>query len=213
MSTISAISRIKRRAVAGLVAGFAVLGLALGMSVAGATPAFAHDELVGYTVEADPGTGAARTLVFSFSNEIMNVGSELRVESADGKSLNDGPTEIKGRDVRQGLVAELPEGVASVVWRVVSSDGHPISGEYSLTVAADGSAVLGDAAQNAHDDDHDAANHDADDHSAAAEDGSDSATTGTEVPVLAVVGLTAGIALVVTSIILMVRRERNRRKF
>jgi copper resistance protein C len=48
---------------------------------------------------------------------------------------SDGPAVVDGTTVTQALTGEAT-GAIGVVWRVVSSDGHPVSGEYSFTVTA-----------------------------------------------------------------------------
>lgn len=131
-----------RRAVLGAAALLAALLAATGLALWQASPALAHDELVGYSVEADVSTGTARSLTLSFSDEIMDVGTEIVVTGPDGTDGTDGAPEVSGRDVTQHLAAPLAEGEYDVAWRVVSSDGHPIQGALLLTIAADGDAVL-----------------------------------------------------------------------
>lgn len=103
-----------------------------------ATPAFAHDELVG----TDPASGAAvdalpAQLTLTFSGELIAQEGATAVEVTDaaGASLADGAPVIQANVVTQTLTGEA-SGAIRVLWKVVSSDGHPISGEYSFTVNA-----------------------------------------------------------------------------
>lgn len=139
-------ARARPRARGLTAVGAAALLAGVGL-FAGASPALAHDELVGYTVETDTADGTARALTLRFSNEIMEVGTEIIVTGPDGAdtSFADGAPTVAGRDVTQALDTPLPAGNLAVAWRVVSSDGHPISGALSLLVAADGTATVGAA--------------------------------------------------------------------
>lgn len=126
-------SRSRIRLLATAAAAFLV---AAGIAVA--APAHAHDELIssdpaaGTTLEAMP---AALTLTFSGEISPEPGATELAVTDAAGTSLADGEPEIEGTVVTQPLVDDA-SGAITVLWKVVSSDGHPISGELSFTVDA-----------------------------------------------------------------------------
>lgn len=115
----------------------------LGMVLAGAaTPAFAHDELVG----ALPADGAQvdalpAELALTFSGVLLDEpgATEVVVTDAGGASLTGGDPVLDGTKLTQPLTGSA-EGTVTVIWRVVSSDGHPVSGEYSFTVGS-GDAV------------------------------------------------------------------------
>ncbi|WP_298807001.1 copper resistance CopC family protein [uncultured Pseudokineococcus sp.] len=122
----------------GRAAGAAVGVLAAGLVVVGAPAASAHDRLVG----SDPESGAVldavpAEAVLTFSSEVQELGTVLELQAADGSSIA-GETAVAGRDVSVPLPSDLPSGEYAVVYRVTSSDGHPISGEipFSLEVAA-----------------------------------------------------------------------------
>lgn len=149
-------ARPSARLAALAVTAFAAIGLSLGS----AAPALAHDELVGYSVEADVATGAAKAITLSFNNDIMDVGTEILVTGPSGSDATDGAPIVTGRDVRQPLAAPLAAGDYDVVWRVVSSDGHPIQGAFALLVSETGEGTLsvaGDSGEEEHehgDEDH-----------------------------------------------------------
>lgn len=101
-------------------------------------PASAHDDLLesspaaGSTVETLP---SELTLTFS-ANLIDGDGStEVVVTDAAGTSVTDGPATVNGSQVVQPLVAEADAGDYRVIWKVVSSDGHATSKEFSFSVA------------------------------------------------------------------------------
>ena len=59
----------------------------------------------------------------------------VEVIAPDGQNIaTDAPSE-DGTSITQHLAPNPPAGLFTVRWKVVSSDGHPISGEYTYTVA------------------------------------------------------------------------------
>jgi len=192
------------------VAAAALLGLA-GL-FAGSSPALAHDELVGYSVEVDVADGRATALALHFSNEIMDVGTEIAITGPDGEDLTDGAPTIAGRDVTQPLKHPLPEGDLAVAWRVVSSDGHPISGELTILSAADGTATVGPAGEEEHEHAEEGHAEDGHDHAEDAQEPAESVAGNGDSPVVtgvivAVVTL-AAIAAVAAVVIGTGRRRR-----
>jgi methionine-rich copper-binding protein CopC len=112
--------------------------LALGIVWATAVPASAHDELVSSTPAAGTSVDVLPAqLVLTFSAELLSDGSSTVVQVTDesGASVTDAAPVVQGSTVTQSL-AGTATGDVSVLWRVVSSDGHPISGEFAFDVAA-----------------------------------------------------------------------------
>jgi methionine-rich copper-binding protein CopC len=112
--------------------------LAAASLVFSASAARAHDELVssdpasGATLEALP---AALTLTFSGELFAGEGATEIAVTDAAGTSLVAGSPTVDDNVVTQPIAGSA-SGAVRVVWKVVSSDGHPISGEYSFAVEA-----------------------------------------------------------------------------
>ncbi|MDF2554855.1 MAG: uncharacterized protein K0R60_750 [Microbacterium sp.] len=134
MTASASASRV-RRAAAAVLAGLALL---VGATLATAVPASAHDALV----SSDPADGATldalpAQLVLTYSAELLSDGSSTVVQVTDetGATVTDAAPVVEGSTVTQSLTGD-PEGRISVAWRVVSSDGHPISGEFAFEVAA-----------------------------------------------------------------------------
>ena len=120
-----------------LIAAATAVLIAVGGLLA-AAPASAHDELV----SSDPAADAAietlpAQLTLTFSRELAPDpgATELSVTDAAGTSLGDGEPSVDGTVVTQPL-AGAASGVVTLLWKVVSSDGHPISGELAFTVTA-----------------------------------------------------------------------------
>ncbi|MGZ8804730.1 MAG: copper resistance CopC family protein [Microbacterium sp.] len=103
-----------------------------------ATPASAHDELTSSDPAADAALEALPAqLTLTFSGELTAEpgATQLQVTDAGDTTLADGDPVVEGTTVTQPLTGAA-SGVVTVLWKVVSSDGHPISGEFGFTVAA-----------------------------------------------------------------------------
>lgn len=115
----------------------AALLVAFGIVLTAASPAQAHDELLGSDPAADSSLDALPAqLTLTFSAEIADDdgASVVEVTDATGASLADGAPTVQDNVLTQPLTGEA-SGAVTVLWKVVSSDGHPISGEFSFTVA------------------------------------------------------------------------------
>jgi methionine-rich copper-binding protein CopC len=138
-----------RSVAAGVALAVAVLGLS-------ATPAFAHNYVVGTTPAADavvteqPGTVAITTNdnLLDLSGE--GAGSAIQVSGptdapryyGDGCATVAGPT--VSTEVQLGAAGEY-----TVVWQTVSTDGHPISDTFTFTWQPDATQELADGAADA----------------------------------------------------------------
>ncbi|MWV57530.1 copper resistance CopC family protein [Rathayibacter sp. VKM Ac-2754] len=106
-------------------------------SVAVATPASAHNYLVSSTPAADSTvTEQPETLSLTTNDDLLVLGTDgsaaaLRVVGPDGLFYGDGCVTVRGPEASMPL--ELgAAGSYEVTWQVVSTDGHPVSGEYSF---------------------------------------------------------------------------------
>lgn len=125
-------------------AGLAPL-LALLVAVAllfGAQPASAHDELL----DATPADGATLEVApeqaqLTFSGEVQQLGTQFELQDAGGAAVElPGDFTLDGTRVTQPL-PELAAGAYQLNWRVVSEDGHPVSGTISFTIGAPAGAA------------------------------------------------------------------------
>ncbi|CAN5502575.1 copper resistance protein CopC [soil metagenome] len=103
----------------------------------------AHDELI----ESTPADGvelqaAPEDILLEFSGDIAPVGTVVKIEGPSGE-VTDGEPHVEGTEVAQLMQADTPPGDYAVTWRVTSSDGHPISGEFSYSVASAGPEAQG----------------------------------------------------------------------
>lgn len=118
-----------------IVAAVVTLLGALALVALGAAPAHAHDQLVASSPIDGEHLDAAPTEVrLSFNGEPLELGTTVMVTKADDPSTDLAQaTVLDGRDVVAEL-PDLPDGHYDVRWRVVSSDGHPISGVIPFSV-------------------------------------------------------------------------------
>ncbi|KMO95268.1 hypothetical protein ACS04_24660 [Streptomyces roseus] len=110
----------------------------LALLLGGAGPAFAHAGLSG----SDPADGAVLTngpqyVTLTFTESVGFSDDSLRVLSPKNERVNPRPAQhADGKDntARVELSGKLPEGSYTVAWRVVSADGHPVSGAFVFSV-------------------------------------------------------------------------------
>ncbi|WP_052160818.1 copper resistance CopC family protein [Kocuria marina] len=140
-SSAAQTARLSQRSTTSLAALFAAL-LALALVVTTAGPASAHDELVRTNPQAGAKLEKAPTaLELTFSGNIQDIGSEVRVTDSHGTDMTRGTLAAQNTTVSQPLREGGGEDETyTVTWRVVSQDGHPIEGTFTYTVG-DGSAT------------------------------------------------------------------------
>lgn len=124
---------MKRAAVVVVVACLAVVGLA--------TPAFAHNQLIASspadeaTVQESP---ASVELTFDQPVQQGEGLNTVAITGPDGANWGVGPAEVSS-NVVTATVDELgPAGEYRIGYRILSADGHPVSGELTFTLATAG---------------------------------------------------------------------------
>jgi methionine-rich copper-binding protein CopC len=123
-----------RLVVAGVAACVALL--------VGAAPAFAHTRLE----SSDPADGASLsaapvTVSLTFSEDIDPGFATITVVGPDGTSYQNGDVTGDGGEVRTAVSPLGPAGTYEIGYRVVSDDGHPVSGKVAFTLTAPGPAA------------------------------------------------------------------------
>lgn len=114
-----------------------VVLIAFACWLAGAGNAAAHTALA----SSDPAEGAmedtAPTIVtLTFTENISPEFANVAVTGSDGRNWVSEPAQVTGPQLRVSLSTDLPDGAAYTVgYRVVSADGHPVSGSFPFTVA------------------------------------------------------------------------------
>lgn len=175
---------MKRTALGSVIGSlFVLLGIVL------AVPATAHTELE----SSSPADGAVLTAAPSqidlvFNEAPMPDAIDVSVTDAGGAVLASAlPATVTEATVSAPWPAELGDGAYTVNYRVVSDDGHPVSGSFSFTVGESSTvpATAGEAA-------------------------ADEPAGGVSVGVLFVVAI-AALAIVAVAIALVSRRHRDDR--
>jgi len=123
-------ARRPARAVAEVLA--TVLSAVAVTLIATAVPASAHDVLR----STNPADGAVvdrlpDRVVLTFDEPALAIGTEVVVTGPAGP-VSDGPPQLVDAEVRQPVRAG-PAGRYTVLWRVTSADGHPVSGTFAFT--------------------------------------------------------------------------------
>ena len=133
--TVSRPAARRRRAAARLGRLAAVVAASAALAVLPALPASAHNYVVattpakGAVVTAQPGTVSLET-----NEALLDVegGSVIQVQGPDGRYYGDGCAVVDGPVATTQTQLGEP-GEYTVTWRVVSTDGHPISGTWTFT--------------------------------------------------------------------------------
>ncbi len=95
----------------------------------------AHAQLLGTTPEDGSTEKAVSEVVLSFNEDVNPDFVKVVVKGPDGAEA-DGDPVVGDTDVTQALSADLPAGAHTVTYRVVSSDGHPVSGSFAFTTTS-----------------------------------------------------------------------------
>lgn len=112
-----------------------LLGSAVTLVVA-AGPAAAHDVLV--STSPANGSTIAQTpsqIVLTFTDPALSIGTQMVVTGPAGP-VSVSPPRLVDNTVVQDLPGPSPAGHYTVLWRVTSADGHPVTGEVSFTSRA-----------------------------------------------------------------------------
>ena len=108
--------------------------------------ALAHDAVTG-TSPADGSTVGSlpNEVQISLTNTPAVIGSEVQVLDASGTNWATGRVDVLDKVATQHVRTGAPAGSYTVKWRLVSSDAHPIEGEFSFTSTAASTATAGQA--------------------------------------------------------------------
>ncbi|MEO3800429.1 copper resistance CopC family protein [Nonomuraea sp. B1E8] len=126
-----------RRLLTVLLLAFAAAGIAL-------SPAEAHNVLIG----SDPKDGAALTasparVTLVFDQPVRQGYAQVGVTGADGSAWADGAAEIAAERVSVKVKPLAAGGSYVVGYRILSADGHPVTGKISFSLTANATADQG----------------------------------------------------------------------
>jgi methionine-rich copper-binding protein CopC len=119
----------------------AVAGLVVVAALGAATTASAHSQLE----RTDPADGSQVAVLpdeitLTFNQNVLGLGDVLQV-TGPGGSVSAGAPTVVDNQVTQAIQPGSAAGAYTVLWRVTSADGHPISGRFAFTAAAGSSGT------------------------------------------------------------------------
>src|SRR6185369_9573125 len=116
------------------------------LAVVSAAPASAHASLVHASPADRSAVATAPTAVSLTFDENIRMPSVILVYDADGASVVQGKTSVADNTASIGVDATAT-GDYTVVYRVVSTDGHPVAGRlvYRVGTGTPGSGITGHA--------------------------------------------------------------------
>jgi copper resistance protein C len=114
-----------------------VLVAALLCLLATTSTAQAHERLTASEPAGDAVLPAVPPRVLlTFSGNVVDPAPTLELLDAAGAQVPGGEPVVEGATVALPLPEGLPNGAYTVQWRIVSSDGDPVSGDFAFTVTA-----------------------------------------------------------------------------
>ncbi|HEY8294437.1 MAG TPA: copper resistance CopC family protein [Micrococcaceae bacterium] len=130
-------SRAPRKAAASVLAAVLATFVVLLTMLGSASAASAHD-VVETTSPANGSTVASlpANITITLDNTPGALGSAIQVKDASGKDWAQGNVQVVDHVATQQLKPGGPAGKYTVLWRLVSSDGHPIEGTFSFTASS-----------------------------------------------------------------------------
>ncbi|GAA4556975.1 copper resistance CopC family protein [Planotetraspora kaengkrachanensis] len=98
------------------------------------TAAQAHDALKSSTPKKNAKVATVDKVTLEFTASVKF--PKIVVRAAGGETYQQGKAEVNQGRVEQAVSGPLPSGEYTIAYRVVSSDGHPLTGEIPFTVEA-----------------------------------------------------------------------------
>lgn len=114
--------------------GLAVLAITTALWSGAATTAYAHSGLESSTpADGSVITEAPAAITLTFNETLLEDADSISLNSADGTSIVSSKVQPNGDTVELPWPADLPAGDYQVAYRVVSADGHPVTGAISFS--------------------------------------------------------------------------------
>lgn len=112
--------------------------MALAIST-GIGPARAHTALTASDPAADAALVASPTAItLTFNESIDTEFATIAVTDSDGKQQAIGTPSVRDAQVTAPVSTALPGGAYTVAYRVISDDGHPVTGSYQFSITTTG---------------------------------------------------------------------------
>ena len=102
----------------------------------------AHSVLLSTTpAQTTTVAGSPEQVTLTFNEMPRQRYTTVHVVGPDGVRRDSGSARVVDDNVDQALGGTRPAGIYTVDWRVISSDGHPVSGQFTYTATAAASAL------------------------------------------------------------------------
>ncbi|GIJ32489.1 copper resistance CopC family protein [Micromonospora sediminimaris] len=119
-----------------LAAALAATLVATALLIGPVAPAYAHNVLRKATPAQDAELKKAPTrITLEFLQKLNPSFTTITLSDADKQQVATGEPEVSGTKGTVTIEPPLANGVYTVAYRVVSTDGHPVQGSYKFTVA------------------------------------------------------------------------------
>lgn len=121
-----------------LIAGVlgAMLVVTTALLVGPTSPAYAHNVLRKATPAQDAELSKAPTeITLEFMQKLNPSFTTITLSDADKQQVATSEPDVSGTKGTVAIESTLANGVYTVAYRVVSTDGHPVQGSYRFTVA------------------------------------------------------------------------------
>jgi copper resistance protein C len=126
-------SRLRRKA--GTASGAGLAAFALLVTLAG--PVSAHSVLLATAPAKSANvTSAPASVVLTFNEMPQGEFSDIHIVGPDGARRDSGHVKVLNDTVTEDMGGTRPSGTYVVDWRVISADGHPVSGQFSFTASS-----------------------------------------------------------------------------
>ena len=115
-----------------------VLLLSVSLLATGASPASAHAQLTKANPKANSTVYAIPAKInLQFTDDIVELdgGNLITVTAPSGKRIDTGATAVLGNQLSVALKKSTVIGKYTVRYRVISEDGHPITGTFKFSLA------------------------------------------------------------------------------
>ncbi len=121
----------------------AVLTAATALWAVGSTSASAHSGLTSsIPVDGAIVTEAPAAIAFTFDEELLADADSISLNAADGSNVVSAKVQPTGDTVELPWPAGLAAGDYQAAYRVVSADGHPVTGAISFTYAPESASAV-----------------------------------------------------------------------
>ena len=82
-------------------------------------------------------TSVPTRVTLTFEEELSKVAGAnvLRIQNSSGDEVSEGSTSVEGGKIERGLLPSLTSDTYTVLYRVLSQDGHVVSGSYNFQIS------------------------------------------------------------------------------